>query len=88
MNNEPKSWTVFGTRLGYVVSRKKMTRTEAMMLEADSSIRFDYSKELGFWYAEHFISSTAWNPEWTEKEAQRYCDKENEKLRKKMESST
>lgn len=84
-DNEPKAWVVYGTRLGYVVSRKKMTRTDAMLLEAGSSIKFDYIKELGFWHAERFISSVSWNPEWTEKEAQRYCDKENVELRKEIE---
>lgn len=84
-DKQPKAWVVYGTRLGYMVSRKKMTRTDAMLLAAGSSIKFDYQKELGFWHAERFISSVSWNPKWTEKEAQRYCDKENEELRKDIE---
>lgn len=87
-DKQPKAWVVYSTRLGYMVSRKKMTRTDAMLLEAGSSIKFDYREELGFWYAEHFISSVTWNPEWTQNEAQRYCDKENEELRKDIEKST
>lgn len=77
MNKEPKRWVVVGTKIGYVVSRKKMTETETQALWKGSYIEHDYRKELGLWFAENFITSTSSSPAWTKKDAQRYCDKLN-----------
>jgi len=64
-----KTWVVFETPVGWIVSYKKLTEEEINSAYYESCIEIDYSNTVGIKMSEHKISAYWYSFEWTREDA-------------------